>query len=271
MAPYAGRIKLCVLDTAGVVCDGPQDLRHMFPGDDLKGCKAPVIPFSKVLMNHNITVDWATIRKPMGVFKRTHLQMLLEDPKVAAPFQNEYGHPWTEQDLDALFEEFVPLLNEVIVHPDLARPIDGTIECVAELRQAGISVGCDTGYTKFASEALRQVLKEKYGLEFDVTTDSETVKGRPSPFMIFDCMNKANVWPVEAVVKVDDTAAGMWEGHNAGAWTIGLYATGSNDYEQLAAAKPDYLVPSIKHVSEVILCHIEPRLRKGERPGQGIH
>ena len=111
MAPYAGRIKLCVLDTAGVVCDGPQNLRHMFPGDDLKGCKAPVIPFSKVLMNHNITVDWATIRKPMGVFKRTHLQMLLEDPKVAAPFQNEYGHPWTEQDLDALFEEFVPLLT----------------------------------------------------------------------------------------------------------------------------------------------------------------
>lgn len=270
MATYNGKVKLCVLDTAGVVCDGPQDLRHVFPGDDLKGCKAPVIPFSRVLANHNIVVDWETIRKPMGLFKRTHLEMLLQDPRVAAQFQKEYGRSWTEQDLNALFEEFVPLLNEIIVHPDLAKPINGTLECVEQLREAGIVVGCDTGYTKCASEALRKVLKNNYGLEFDVTTDSETVKGRPSPFMIFDCMNKAGVWPVEAVVKVDDTAAGIWEGRNAGAWTIGLYATGSNDYDQLAAAKPDYLVPSIKQVAEIVLCHIQQRLRRGVRPGDGI-
>jgi len=39
MSRYTGKIKLCVLDTAGVVCDGPQDLRHIYPGDDLKGCR----------------------------------------------------------------------------------------------------------------------------------------------------------------------------------------------------------------------------------------
>ncbi len=61
-------------------------------------------------------------------------------------------------------------------------------------------MGCDTGYTKAASTALRKVLKEKHGLVFDVTTDAESVKGRPSPFMVFDCMDKANVYPVEAVV-----------------------------------------------------------------------
>jgi phosphonoacetaldehyde hydrolase len=126
------------------------------------------------------------------------------------------------------------------------------------------------GYTKEASAALRKVLKEKHGVVFDVTTDAETVKGRPTPFMVFDCMDKTDVYPVEAVVKVDDTAAGMHEGRNAGAWTIGLYATGSNDYDQLAAANPDFLVPSIRYVPEMIFYQIEPRLRRGELPGQGI-
>jgi beta-phosphoglucomutase-like phosphatase (HAD superfamily) len=83
-------------------------------------------------------------------------------------------------------------------------------------------------------------------------------------------MDKANVYPVEAVVKVEDTAAGIWEGQNAGAWTIALYATGSNDYDQLAAAQPDFLVPSIRYVPEVIFYWVEPRLRRRELPGQTL-
>jgi phosphonoacetaldehyde hydrolase len=259
-----------VLDTAGVTCDGPQDLRHLYPGDDLKGCKAPVIPFDEVLRRHKIIVDWATIRKPMGLFKRTHLQMLLEDENVKAQFRKGYGRDWTEKDLDGMFEEFQPILNEVIVREELAKPIEGTQECIRKLHEAGILVGCDTGYTIAASTALRKVLKEKHHIVFDVTTDAESVKGRPSPFMVFDCMDKANVYPVEAVVKVDDTAAGIWEGKNAGAWTIALYATGSNDYDQLAAAGPDFLAPSIQYVPQLIFYQIEPRLRRGELPGQTL-
>jgi len=270
MARYQGKIKLCVLDTAGVVCDGPQDLRHLYPGDDLRGCKAPVIPFDEVLRRHKIIVDWATIRKPMGLFKRTHLQRLLEDDGVRNQFRKTYGRDWTETDLDQMFSEFNPLLNEIIVREELARPIEGTQECIQKLREVGIVVGCDTGYTTVASTALKKVLKEKYGIVFDVTTDAETVKGRPSPFMVFDCMDKANIYPVEAVVKVDDTAAGIWEGRNAGAWTVGLYATGSNDYDQLAEAQPDFLLPSIKYIPEVIFFQIEPRLRRGELPGQTL-
>ena len=59
-------------------------------------------------------------------------------------------------------------------------------------------------------------------------------------------------------------------GNNAGAWTIGLYASGSNDYDKLASSKPDFLVPSVKYVPEIIFGQIEPRLKRGERPGQGL-
>ena len=52
------------------------------------------------------------------------------------------------------------------------------------------------------------------------------------------------VIPCESVVKIDDTAPGMICGNNAGAWTIGLYASGSNDYDKLASSKPCLLYTS---------------------------
>ena len=51
---YTGKIKLAVLDTAGTFCDGPGDLRARWPKDDLRGCKAPVIPFYEALQQFGI-------------------------------------------------------------------------------------------------------------------------------------------------------------------------------------------------------------------------
>lgn len=272
---YTGKIELAVLDTAGTFCDGPGDLRHRWPLDDLRGCKAPVVPFYEALKEHGIELDWATIRKPMGNFKPTHLRMLLNLPEVSQQWEEKYGRPWNETDFDNILATFRPLMTKIIVDEDLAKPIEGAAECFNELKKAGILVGCDTGYYQEDSQRLNKVLAEKYNLVFDVATNAEKVPGRPWPFMVFDCMLEAyklnkKVIPVEAVVKIDDTAAGMKCGNNAGCWTIGLYASGSNTYEELAASKPDFLVPDISYVPEIIFGQIEPRLRRGERPGQGI-
>jgi len=272
---YTGKIELAVLDTAGTFCDGPGDLRHRWPLDDLRGCKAPVVPFYEALREFGIECDWATIRKPMGNFKPTHLRMLLNLPEVSAQFQEKHGRPWNEEDFDNILATFRPLMTKYIVDEDLAKPIDGAVECIEKMRAAGILVGCDTGYYESDSLKLNKVLEDKYGMKFDVVTNSEKVPGRPSPFMVYDCMLSAykltnKVIPIEAVVKIDDTAAGMKCGNNAGCWTIGLYASGSNDYDTLAASKPDFLVPDVSYVPEIIFGQIEPRLRRGERPGQGI-
>lgn len=272
---YTGKIELAVLDTAGTFCDGPCDLRHRWALDDLRGCKAPVIPFYEALLQFGIELSWASIRKPMGNFKPTHLRMLMNLPEFNEQWVAKYNRPWNEDDFEALLAAFRPLMSKYIVDDDLMKPIDGAVECIDALREAGILVGCDTGYYEDDSNHLNKLLEEKYGLHFDVTTNAEKVPGRPSPFMVYDCMLSAykqtgKVIPIESVVKIDDTAAGMYCGNNAGCWTIGLYASGSNNYEQLAASKPDFLVPSVKYVPEIIFGQIEPRLRRGERPGQGI-
>lgn len=267
---YAGRIRLVVVDLAGTICDGPQDLRHLYPNDDLKGVKSPVISFEKVLAKRSIRVDWATIRKPMGVFKKEHLQKLLRDETVAAQFRQVYRRDWNQNDLEEMFAEFRPIAVEVGTSKELVRPIDGAKEAVDRLREAGILIGCDTGYPVEAANAVYKSLAEDYQIVFDVTADSEGVPGRPTPFLVFDCMAKAEVYPPPAVVKADDVAAGIWEGNNAGAWTVGIYATGNDDYAKLAAAKPDFLIPSIRYLPDIVFCQIEPRLRRGDLPGQTV-
>ena len=266
---YAGPIKLVILDIAGTVCDGHQDLSHLYSNDDGRAVKGPVIAFEKIFQNYKMDVDWATIRKPMGVFKKEHLRKLLEDEDVADQFTKMQGRDWTEDDLEEMFAQFRPTVAKVVVTEELVRPIDGVKECVDQLRAAGIKIGCDTGYPKEAYEAIYRTLADKHGIEFDVTADSESVPGRPSPFLVYDCMSKANVYPPEAVVKGDDIEAGVHEGRTSGAWTVGFYASGDHGYERLLSARPDYLIPSAKYLPELIFTEIQPRLMRGETPGRG--
>lgn len=65
---------------------------------------------------------------------------------------------------------------------------------------------------------------EKHGYSPDcVITPDITGVGRPTPFMLFECMRQLNVFPVKSVVKVGDTLTDILEGKNAGAWSGSRY------------------------------------------------
>lgn len=81
-------------------------------------------------------------------------------------------------------------------------------------------------------------------------------------------MSDANVYPPAAVVKIGDTKLDMAEGVNAGTWTIGTYMSGNNTYEELLEADADFLVPSVAQCPAIIYSQIQPRLQRGELPGQ---
>lgn len=268
MSRYRGPIKLVIVDIAGTVCDGPQDLRHLFPNDDTLAVKGPVIVFEKMFQKLKMDVDWATIRRPMGKFKKEHLRDILSIEDVSKQFHKAHGRAWTEQDVNAMFDMFRPEMAKVAVTDDLIRPFEGVKQAIDQLRAAGIKVGCDTGYPKEAYEAIYSTLAKRHGIMFDVIADSENVRGRPTPFLVYDCMYKTNVYPPAAVVKADDIRAGVEEGANSGAWTVGLYATGMHDHEILKAAGADYLIPGARYLPELIFAEIQPRLMRGELPGQ---
>lgn len=268
MARYTGPIKLVILDIAGTVCDGAQDLRERYPNDDGLAVKGPVIVFEKMFETFGMKVDWATIRRPMGKFKKEHLADILAFKEVASQFRRVHGRDWTADDLNRMFDMFRPTMAEVAVSEELIRPFAGVREAIETLRAAGVRIGCDTGYPKEAAEAIYGTLAERYGIRFDVTADSENVRGRPTPFLVYDCMHKTNVYPPAAVVKADDITAGVEEGVNSGAWTVGLYGTGAHDYETLKRAGAHYLLPGACDLPELVFKEIQPRLMRGELPGE---
>lgn len=270
MARYTGPIRLVILDIAGTVCDGPQDLRHLYPNDDGLAVKGPVIVFERMFREFGMELDWATIRRPMGKFKKEHLEDILGFEHVTRQFHEVHGRDWTAEDVDRMFDMFRPTMAEVAVTPELIEPFDGIREAVDEMRAAGIKIGCDTGYPVEACEAIYRTLAQDFGIVFDVTADSENVRGRPTPFLVYDCMVKADVYPPAAVVKADDITAGVQEGANSGAWTVGLYATGAHDHATLARAGADYLLPGARHLPSLIFNEIQPRMREGASPGDRL-
>jgi phosphonoacetaldehyde hydrolase len=56
---------------------------------------------------------------------------------------------------------------------------------------------------------------------------SDVSPGRPAPWMCFENARRLGVYPMEAIVKVDDTTVGIEAGLNAGMWTVGIARSGN--------------------------------------------
>jgi phosphonoacetaldehyde hydrolase len=129
---------------------------------------------------------------------------------------------------------------------------------------------------------------KKRGYEPDATVCAADVPaGRPSPCMVFQNMINLQVYPPEAIIKVDDTLPGIEEGLNAGTWSIGLAKTGNEiglnekeieqldrqvyqsklerAYTRMAQAGAHYVVDGIWDLDPLI-DEINERLKRGERP-----
>ena len=164
-------------------------------------------------------------RAPMGAHKRVHIQKISEIDAVRQRWIDTHGRPPNDDDVEAMFTEFVPLQLDCL--SDYSDLIPGTLEAIAECRKHGYKIGSTTGYLP---EMMDINLKdaERQGYRPDATVSAGQVPaGRPYPFMCLQNMIELQVSPVEACVKVDDTVPGVEEGLNAGMWTVGLAVSGN--------------------------------------------
>lgn len=252
------KIAMVVFDWAGTTVD--------------YGSSAPMVVFDRVFKEAGIQLSREQINGPMGLEKRAHIKQLLELEDATKQWKETYNRMWTEDDVDQLYETFEEKLDQVVAEYSI--PIDGTVETVGRLRDMGIKIGSTTGYT---SQMMEGVIPraESCGYKPDcVVTPDVTGEGRPSPFMLFECMRELHVYPVTAVVKVGDTITDIKEGKNAGAWSVGILQ-GSNllgltkeEYdamdqaelvkrketakEKYLAAGADMVIDSIKDLPEAI-------------------
>lgn len=268
---YRGPLKGVILDWAGTTMD--------------YGCYAPAVVFIEVYKRFGVEITVEQAREPMGAHKRVHIQQISYIEAVAKKWAEVHGAPPTEKDVDAMFKMFVPLQLECLAqYADL---IPGTLETLKDFRARGLKIGSTTGYT---GEMMKILLEEaaKRGYEPDSTVCATDVPaGRPEPWMCLENAKNLRIYPMEAIVKIGDTLPDIWEGLNAGMWTIGLAMTGNElglneaeikaldpavrerkrvrAYERMAQAGAHYVVDAISDVPP-LLDAINARLARGERP-----
>lgn len=264
-------VKAVVLDWAGTMID--------------YGSRAPVVALQLVFAEAGLTISEAEARADMGRAKRDHIRAILAMPRIADAWQALHGAAPSEADVTALHDAVEPMMR--VAASDCAALIPGAAELVAKLRDAGIRIGSCTGYTRPMMAAILPLAAEQGYAPDIVICSGETIEGRPSPLMFWKALVELGVWPAWACVKVDDATVGIGEGKAAGAWTVGVAASGNGvglDYATLADLAPadraeriaaaaaalddagaDYVIDSVADLRPVIEA-IADRISKGERP-----
>lgn len=264
-------LKMVVFDWAGTMVDF--------------GCKAPVRAFAKALAEEGILVAEAEIRADMGLAKKDHVRCLLARPVVAKAWASRHGRPADEADVDRVYGRLEPLIGEAAA--EAGELIPGAQAVCEALHGAGLKVGSTTGYTRAMMKPVLSRAAEQGYLPDLVTCAGETASGRPAPLMMYRTCVELGVWPMSLVVKVDDAASGIAEGLNAGAWTIGVAASGNGvglSASELAELSPSdraarigasrialeivgahYVIDVVADIVPVLV-HIAARVRAGARP-----
>ena len=186
---------------------------------------APAVVFVEVFKRQGAPITMEEARAPMGAHKRVHIQRITELDSVRQRWKEKHGRLPNDDDVTAMFAEFVPLQLKCL--SDYSELIPGTLEAVAAMRARGAKIGSTTGYTTEMMK-INPADAAKQGYVPDSTVcASDVPAGQPFPHMCLQNVINLGISPVEACVKVDDTRPGIEEGLNAGMWTIGLALSGN--------------------------------------------
>jgi phosphonoacetaldehyde hydrolase len=150
-----------------------------------------------------------------------------------------------------------------------------------------MKIGSTTGYNRpMIDLLLAEAARTGYEPDCAICVD-DVPAGRPHPYMALRAAIVMEIYPMEAVVKVGDTAQDVYEGLNAGMWTVGVTKTGNElglSEAEVDALRADELAARLERAREHLLAAgahyvidgvaalpplldaIEARLAKGERP-----
>ena len=268
---YTGPVTAVVFDWAGTTIDF--------------GSLAPIKAFCGLFEEHGVPITLAEARAPMGAEKREHIAALLAMPRIRQAWIDIKGSEPTEADIDALYDQFIPVQKAAIAERTTLIP--GARETFAYLRDNDIKIGANTGYSQEMITDLRGLAAEQGYQPDSYVCATDVPRGRPYPHMTLKNMLELEVLNVQSVVKVDDTLTGIEEGLNAGCWTVGVAISGNEvgldlaDWEALSIEEQEakrqasykrfhqsgahYVIDTVADLPAVIE-DINARLSAGEQP-----
>lgn len=210
MKPWQG-VKAVLFDWAGTTVD--------------YGSRSPTQVFVEIFRRRGIEITVEEARGPMGRAKHEHIAMVASLPRISAMWRGVHGRDVNEDDIQAMYHDFLPLQKEILRKGSDVIP--RVAEAVSILRRNGILIGSTTGYTRELMEVVVPIAAEQ-GYAPDVVICSDDVPaGRPAPWMNLLAAQRLGVYPLSSIVAVDDTPVGIEAGRNAGMRTIGVTLTGN--------------------------------------------
>jgi len=274
---FRGPLKCAVLDWSGTTADA-----HVI---------APAVAFVEVFKKHGVPISMKEARMPMGLRKDLHIGKILEIPEVKKRWTEAKKSPPTEQTVQELFKDFVPMQERVLVKHSPLLP--GVAKIVERMKSHyNMKLGVTTGFTKSMVDILlREAKKQGFTPDSSVAGDQviNNLGFRPAPFMVYQNLLNLGIHPIESVVKVDDTVSGVGEGLNAGCWSVGMYGwsnytdvdtmeqwEGMSAEEQkerrlkskeklITESRAHYIIEELSDL-DVVIPDINERLKRGEAP-----
>ncbi|MBL0379971.1 MAG: phosphonoacetaldehyde hydrolase [Desulfofustis sp. PB-SRB1] len=161
---YRGPVKLVVFDWAGTAVDF--------------GCQAPIIAFMEGFKQCGVEVTMEQARAPMGMEKRAHIGGGAGHGRGAALWRSVHGKNATDEDIDAMYEDFVPHLLRIL--PDYSALIPDVADAISALRANGVKIGATTGYFHEAAEVVVRAAAAAGYIPDAHLCASDLRQGRPS-------------------------------------------------------------------------------------------
>lgn len=224
-------VRLAVFDIAGTTVKDNHDVSKAL---------------SSALSLYGYHVPVAEIDPIMGYEKTLAIRQLLQNHEPTAD-------KITDRLVKDIHKEFV---QQMILHyrtsPDIV-PLPKVEETFTALKEQGVQVGLDTGFSKDIADIIisRLQWREKGLIDYVVGSD-EVEQGRPYPYMIEKMMIEGGIGSADEVVKIGDTAVDMQEGHNANCKYIIGVTTGIYTRHELETYNPTHIIDDISDVLTII-------------------
>jgi phosphonatase-like hydrolase len=224
-------IKLVVFDMAGTT---------VYDGDAVNNC------LRATLQDAGLTVDRDAVNAVMGIAKPEAIRQLIE---------GNPGSEFLKNRIHEIHADFVERSKRYYKSDPEVREMPGASASLADLRNAGIKVALNTGFTR----DIAQILIDRLGwneassvIDASVTSD-EVPRGRPFPDMIRYLMRKFGIIDPQEVAKVGDTPTDLEEGASAGCRFIIGVTNGTHTRAELEKYPHTHLVDSVKEVPKLII------------------
>ena len=226
-------IKLAVFDIAGTTVKDSNNVHEAL---------------QKALIYAGLHYSIEEINPYMGIPKPLAIKYLLEQRPTIKHFAED------EEFINSIHKDFVKEILLFYQTSDKVEEKPHATEVFKALKDKGIKVVLDTGFSREITDAILQKLNWDKGdlIDFTVTSD-EVANGRPHPDLIFKAMELYEITDSQEVAKIGDTSSDMQEGTAAKCkYVIGV-TTGAFSKEHLEKEPHTHLVEDLKEVLEIIL------------------